>query len=864
MRLVEQAENGANLRYSGTLERLPFGVLMVVDANLRVLAAEGAGLARHGLSLASAGRRLDEVADFPLLAALLPDLEAALAGQERTAKLPSPDGVTAEELMLMPRRDAAGRVDGAFVFSCNPIAVSERAAAAESRYRLLADSATDVVSLRDTCGRYRYMSPSCTAVTGFRPEEHIGRRAAEFVHPDDRQLVETAQARLSAGAEVVELEYRLACRDGSFVWVRTAARALRDPATEELTGVRSSTQDISQQRERELQLRATTAELELRLRKTAAIAELGEHALEEADLDRFLAYASSRLVEILDVPLCAVVLDGSDDGGLRIRAGTGWSTEALQRPILDRTGVELWLRALGRAPVVLSDPPPQSAWRELLCAHGVVSGMWVALADRHRPFGVLAVHSRDERAFSDDDRMFLIAVANILRDAITRHRAEDAARHDALHDALTGLPNRRLLTDRLGHALARSVRSGERQAVMFLDVDHFKLVNDSLGHEAGDRLLCLLGPHLCAAVRSGDTVARFGGDEFVVLCENIRDENHAAAIAQRLTGAVHRCFDLGGREHMASASVGVALTSIGNCATAEDVLRDADTAMYRAKERGRGRFEIFDLDMRRRTLARLELEDELRQALADHDLVVHYQPIHAIDSQIPTMVEALVRWQHPKHGLLSPATFIEVAEETNLIVPLGAQVLCQSCAQVARWRDALPAARELKLSVNVSARQIAQPAFAAEVMRALLESGLPPHALCLEITEGILLQDSSATAEMLARLRESGIRIALDDFGTGYSSLSYLRRFSLDVLKIDRSFVIDLDQCLEDRVIVAAIVTMAHALGFDVTAEGVETPDQLQVLRELGCGNVQGYLLARPMPALELEALLRELPAGSR
>jgi diguanylate cyclase (GGDEF)-like protein len=614
---------------------------------------------------------------------------------------------------------------------------------------------------------------------------------------------------------------------------------------------------------REAQLQATTAELELRLRKTAAIAELGVHALEEADLDRFLADATSRLVEILDVQLCAVVVDGCDDGGLRIRAGAGWRASALGSAIVDRAGVDTWLRRLGRAPVVFTDPPPPASWRRLLREHGAVSGMWVVLADRHRPFGVLAVHSRVQRAFSDDDRMFLIAFANIVRDAIARQRAEDAARHDALHDALTGLPNRRLLTDRLGSALTRSARSGERHAVMFLDVDRFKLVNDSLGHDAGDRLLCLLGPQLCAVVRAGDTVARFGGDEFVVLCENIRDEHHAAVIAQRLTDAVCRCVDLDGREHMASASVGVAVTNGTRC-TPEEVLRDAGTAMYRAKERGRGRFEIFDLDMRRRALARLGLEDELRRAVSNGELIVHYQPIHAIDVKVPSMVEALVRWQHPQRGLLSPAIFIAVAEETNLIVPLGAQVLRQACAQVAHWRSTLPAARELALSVNVSARQIAQPAFVSEVARALSETGMPAHALCLEITEGILLQDSSATAETIARLRERGIRIALDDFGTGFSSLSYLRRFSLDVLKIDRSFVADLHQCIENRVIVAAIITMAHALGFDVTAEGVETPEQLQTLRELGCSNVQGYLLARPMPADDIEALLINLPAASQ
>ncbi|MGO9753798.1 MAG: EAL domain-containing protein [Solirubrobacteraceae bacterium] len=856
--------NGFCSPSEAALERLPFGVLLIVDADLRVVVAEGRGLARHGIGMEGArGRLLHDVVDARLLEALLPEVQAALAGEEGTFELPDRDGVKSDELMFMPRRDSGGHADGALVFSYNAAAVSARATAAETRYRLLAESATDVVSLRDRGGRYQYMSPSATALSGRRPEEHIGRHILEFVHPDDRELVEGSHARLLAGEDVVEIEYRVICRDDSFVWVRTTARALHDPAGSTVTGVRASTQNISEQREREAELQATTAELKLRLRKTAAIAQLGERALEEADLGRFLADAASSVAEILDVPLCAVLTDGDDDGGLRVRACAGWRSGTLGRSIVNRAGVETWLRRLGRAPVVFTDLPPQASWRRLLREHCAVSGMWVVLADLRRPFGMLTVHSRVQRDFNDDDRMFLVAVANILRDAIARHRTEDAARHDALHDALTGLPNRRLLTDRLGHALVRSARSGERHAVMFLDVDRFKLVNDSLGHDAGDRLLCLLGPHLCAAVRPIDTVARFGGDEFVVLCEDVRDEQHAGRLAQRLTDAVRRCFDIDGRDHVASASVGVAVTNGAGC-TPEEVLRDADTAMYRAKEGGRGRFEIFDVGMRRRTLARLELEDELRRALAHDDLLVHYQPIHAIDVEVPAMVEALVRWQHPRQGLLGPASFIAVAEETNLILPLGSRVLRQACAQVAVWRKNLPAARELALSVNVSARQIDQPSFVTEVDRVLSETGMPAHALHLEITEGVLLQDSSATAAAIARLRERGIRIVLDDFGTGYSSLSYLRRFALDVLKIDRSFVSDLDECIENRIIVATIITMAHALGFDVTAEGIETPEQLQALRELGCAYVQGYLLARPMPPEDIEALLSNLDAPLR
>jgi diguanylate cyclase (GGDEF)-like protein/PAS domain S-box-containing protein len=855
LKLAGPFQNGFRVLPGEELDGSLHGVLVVVDADLQVALVEGPGLARHGISATSPrGRPLHEVIASRTVRALLPHLLAVFAGQERTLELPKRNGAIPRQLTLVPWQDPRGSC-GALMFSSNAAAISASASAAETdqRYRLLADSATDVVSLRDRDGIYRYVSPSAAALVGYRPEEHIGRHASEFVHPDDREIVAAAHTRLLAGEEVVEMEYRVVRRDGSCVWVRTGARALRDPASGELTEVRTSTYDITEQRAREDELQAITAELTLRLRETAAIADLGELALEEPDLDRFLAEATVKVAEILGVPLCAVLVDDAD-GGLLVRAGTGWREDTVGRSVMPRADAGSWLERLGHAPVVVTEPPQDPSWRRLLRDHDALSSMWVVVADRDRPLGVLAVHEREQRGFTNDDRTFLVAVANILRDAIARHGAEETARHDALHDPLTGLANRRLLTDRVEHALARSARSGERHAVLFLDVDQFKLVNDSLGHNAGDRLLRLLGPHLCAAVRPGDTVARFGGDEFVVLCEDVRDERQAARIARRLADAANRSFDLDGREHVASASIGVAVTNGTRC-TPEELLRDADTAMYRAKEAGRSRYELFDAGMRQRTLARLELEDELRRALANDELTVYYQPIHAIDVEAPAMVEALVRWQHPERGLLAPATFVPIAEEANLIVPLGALVLHRACAQVVRWRETLPAASQLALSVNVSVRQLTAT-FEPELARTLAQTGLPAHALCLEITEGVLLQDSSATTKTIANLRERGIRIVLDDFGTGYSSLSYLQRFSLDILKIDRSFVQGLEQRIESRVIVEAIVMMAHAFGLDVTAEGVETHEQLQMLRELGCANAQGYLLGRPMPAADIEELL--------
>ena len=831
---------------------------MILDANLHVVRAEGPGRGRDDGGVDGwRGRRVSELVSAGTLDAVLPGVRRALAGREHTAELPVGSDGSVGRLWITPRRDRDGHVDGAVVFCSETFATGVGADRDDSQqlYRLLADSATDVVTLRDRDGIYRYVSPSGFVLTGYRAEEQVGRAAIEFVHPDDRALAADVHRRLAADDDVVEFECRLAHRDGHTVWARTAARAVRDPLSGELTAIRTSTQDVSEHRARETQLRETTTELKRRLRERSAIAEFGEQALHELDLEWFLNDATAKIAELLDVPMCAVLIDDGVHAGWRVKAGTGWHEETIGRSI-GPIANESWPGGPGQAPVVFDRLPPSPSWARLLREHGVVDSLGLVLADRDdRPMGVLAVHTHVHRTFSDDDRAFLIAVASIVRDAIALHRAEDAAIYDALHDVLTGLPNRRLLTDRLEHALARSLRSGERHALLFLDVDHFKLVNDSLGHEAGDQLLRRLGPHLRAAVRPADTVARFGGDEFVVLCENVPDEQQAGRIAQCLLDSVDQSFELGGREHVTTVSIGVAMTN--RSCTPEAVLRDADTAMYRAKERGRGRFEIFDPAMRRRAVARLALEDELRRALSRDELTLLYQPIFPIDAFAPTMVEALVRWQHPDRGLLSPSTFIPIAEETNLIVPLGAQIMHQACTQVARWRRDLPEARQLALAVNVSARQISHPGFGHELVRMLERTGLPAHALCLEITEGVLLQDSETNADTLSSLREYGIRIVLDDFGTGYSSLGYLRRYALDLLKVDRSFVSELDERIEVRAIVDAIIRMANAFGLDVVAEGVETPQQLQALRELGCANVQGYLLSRPLSAVDLQARLR-------
>jgi diguanylate cyclase (GGDEF)-like protein len=454
-----------------------------------------------------------------------------------------------------------------------------------------------------------------------------------------------------------------------------------------------------------------------------------------------------------------------------------------------------------------------------------------------------------------------------------RRRAERELAHQAVHDRLTGLPNRTLMRDRARSALERARHDDRFVAALFIDIDHFKVANDSLDHTRGDELLTLIGARLQSVVSLEDdgprnlALGHHGGDEFIVLCEALATERDAVLVAEQIRGAVRAPFFIGGQPVKLTASVGIAFATAtdddAELLDADGLLRDADTALARAKELGRDRSEIFDEQMRVRLLDRAALDADLRAGLERGELRLHYQPVVAAADERLVACEALVRWQHPTRGLLGPGEFIGLAEETDLIVSIGTWVIDEACAQIKRWRNAHPAELGIRVSVNVSARQLS-PALVDVVEQALTRNEIHPSLLALEITESLLIEQTERAREVLAQLKTVGVAIVLDDFGTGYSSLGYLNEFRLDQLKLDRSFTAELGRDPRSAKIVAATIEMGRALGMTVVAEGVETSQQLDVLKRLGCDYIQGFLFARPEPEGKVFDRIRAAYEGDR
>ncbi len=684
----------------------------------------------------------------------------------------------------------------------------------ERRFKALVQHAADMIVVTDGEGRVTFLSPSFKDQLGYDPSEAFSLTGGDLVHPDDMKRVGDifAAAKLDAG-EPLSLELRVRAADHTWRWFDvTITNLLDDP---DVAGVVSNLHDITDSKASEVALR----DAEERFRTS----------FDEAPIGMILA-SRQGLVTQANRAFCQIV-------GRDLEEVTGMSVDTLTHP---------------------DDREASRSWRTLLLT-GEVSNYQIEKrylhADGH------AVWTSLRASFvRDASGNPLYAIGQI--EDITERRAMSALMaHAAIHDPLTDLPNRVLFADRLELALARSLRGSRHVAVMFLDLDHFKLINDSMGHDGGDQLLRAVAGRIRGSVRPGDTVARFGGDEFTILFEDVIDAGSAREAAERTLADLARPFELDEGEVFVSASVGIALSATGHDTPAV-LLRNADAAMYRAKERGRGGIELYDLEEDPWTVRRLRTGNDLHRALERDEFELHYQPFVDLHTATMVGVEALVRWRHPTRGLLLPGEFIDLAEDTGLIVPLGYWVIGEACRQAVVWRERRDEAGQepwrLMMSINVSPRQLVERNFAARLLEIVDASRVDRDSLLLEVTETTVMRDPEHAIAVLETLKAQGMHICIDDFGTGYSSLSYLKRLPVETIKIDRSFVDGLGENQEDTAIVRAVIGMADSLRLLCVAEGVETPDQVDALRTLGCHIAQGFLFGRPLSVDRLAPFPRD------
>ncbi|MBA3790621.1 MAG: PAS domain S-box protein [Rubrobacter sp.] len=710
---------------------------------------------------------------------------------------------------------------------------------AEERYRTLVERIPAVTFVDRVEGSKAplYVSPQVEGMLGYTPEEWMaGRLWREQLHPEDRERILASDERFEADGGPVDEEYRLLAKDGSAVWIREETVVVREEGGEPLY-VQGILSDVTERKEAEEALRKSQAGLA----KAQRMAHLGNWEWDPRTDELYWSDETFRIHGFEPqafVPTFEKLLEVAHPD--------------------DRKMLGLALEG------ALYDDRPYDF------EHRVV-----------KPDGeVRVVHRRAEVVRGEDGEA--MRMIGTVHDVTERKALEKQLQHQALHDPLTGLPNRTLFTDRLRQALARAKRREGEVAILFVDLDNFKVVNDSLGHKAGDMLLKTVSKRMRALLRPEDTVARLGGDEFVLLLGDTNTQE-AVRVAKRVLKRLREPFTLGRRRLVVTASIGVT-TGGANGKYAADLLRDADLAMYRGKRSGKARLAVFDEAMNAEAFERLETEQDLRRAIERGELRVHYQPQMLLDANLQrslraagsrtivspkisreprvTGVEALVRWHHPKRGLLLPGQFVPLAEETGLIVPIGEAVLEEACRQIKDWQERFAADPPLAVYVNLSARQFREPNLAEAVSRVLRETGLDPTCLHLEITETAAMSDAPATVSTLEELKTLGVRLVIDDFGTGYSSLSYLQRFPVDYVKIDRSFVGGLEGEPGTAALVSGMIDLAHALGLEVIAEGIETSGQLERLETMGCDLAQGYYFSEPLPSEGMGALLEDSASG--
>ena len=781
-------------------------------------------------------------------------LDRVLAGGRlenyQTERVCKDGSVVNVSLSVSAIHDSAGRVTGASSVARDVTGLIRAQEQIALQAELL-DEVDAAVTLTDREGRVRYWSRGAQHLFGYDATEAVGQRTSELIKFQDEspELQSFRHAQVGAAIDA-ELDVRDKHGRVFPAYVRHRLVALR-VGGKASTGLISVGVDITARRKAELALRRHAAGQE-------EIVDLGRLALKGEPLDALFDHAARAALRVLSADCASVAERLSDARGFMISASVGCPEARKGERIAGDTRSMAGYAVRSRAPVIVADWDTERRFARscTLSCHGVRSSVCALVGDPGSPFGVLAVHFRQPGLVSADCVPFLDGLANALAEAIQSRNAQEAIRHQALHDGLTGLPNRTLFLDRVTHALARADRRPQRLAVLFIDLDGFKLVNDSFGHEAGDRLLRLLAPRLASAIRASDTLARLGGDEFAVLCE-LSSEQSAARIAEQLLSSLHEPVLLSGEQHVLSASIGIAINT-SEC-SATDLLRDADAAMYHAKTGGGAQAALFDKQMHERVLRRVRTESALRAALTnEQEIFLHYQPLVSLRTGQIVGAEALARWRHPEWGPVSPLEFIAVAEDSGLIHQLGAHIIRRAARDCAVWQEHPAFAG---IAINISTRQLVQPdEVAMLVTQALAREQIAPGFLTLEITESLLIEHLETVQRALKSLQGLGVHLSLDDFGIGYSSLSYLRDLPLDSVKIDRSLIKNIIDTPRVAALAAAIIDMGHALDLHVVAEGIETEQQAAVLRALGCDLAQGYYFARPMAPELLTALLHKQP----
>lgn len=685
---------------------------------------------------------------------------------------------------------------------------------AEEKYRGIFENAVEGIYQASPDGRFLSANPSLARILGYESPVHLIHSVRDIgvdVYSDPATYQRFRESVQRDGA-VKDFEAKVRRRDGSEIWVSGNAHSVKSPAGKILF-LEGTVEDVTTRRQAQDGLR--------RSEERYALAASGSNGgLWEWDIVQGRMFYSPRWAQIM----------GMREGDLRGEPQE-WFDRVHPRDA-DLLQQEIRSHLSGQVPHFEC---------EFRILHSDGSYRWVL----SRGMARMGPDGKSER------------MAGSLEDITSRKRAEEQLMQGALYDLLTGLPNRALFLDRLRRAIQRAQKSvgGQYVGVLHLDIDRFKLINDSLGHEAGDELILAVGRALEESLQSRDTLSRLGGDEFAILMEGYQDLNVFSRMAERIVQRLAQPIRVRNQEVFVSLSIGIAVSERLQDHP-EDLLRDAETAMYRAKSQGKGRHVVFNQGMHEFAAAHLQLETSLRRAVEREEFRVYYQPILDICTGKVAGFEALVRWLNPEKGLVNPAVFIPLAEETGLIVEIGRQVLRESCRQFVAWRNANAEAQKLFISVNLSVRQFALPDIVDQVRTILFDSGLPGESLKLEITESVILENTSIASEKLHALRALGVQLSIDDFGTGYSSLSYLHQYPFDNLKIDRSFVSRMAEAPERAAIVRTIVQLARSLGMDAVAEGIETPAQLAGLKAMNCRYGQGFLFSKPVPAAEAELLL--------